>query len=79
LGVLQTDINSDRSFDRGDVGFAGGVQGGFNWQLAPSWVIGLEGDIGYLGIDRSVRLALLWQNYSRRCFSPICLLQYGHR
>jgi hypothetical protein len=24
------------------------------------------------------RLALLWQIYSRRCFSPICLLQYGH-
>jgi len=25
------------------------------------------------------KLALLWQIYSRRCFSPICLLQYGHR
>ena len=25
------------------------------------------------------RLALLWQIYSRRCFSLICLLQYGHR
>ena len=24
-------------------------------------------------------LALLWQIYSRRCFSLICLLQYGHR
>jgi hypothetical protein len=24
-------------------------------------------------------LALLWQIYSRLCFSPICLLQYGHR
>jgi hypothetical protein len=24
-------------------------------------------------------LALLWQIYSRHCFSPICLLQYGHR
>ena len=24
-------------------------------------------------------LALLWQIYSRRCFPPICLLQYGHR
>jgi transposase len=24
-------------------------------------------------------LALLWQNYSLLCFSPICLLQYGHR
>ena len=25
------------------------------------------------------RLALLWQIYSRCCFSLICLLQYGHR
>ena len=25
------------------------------------------------------RLALLWQIYSRRCISPTCLLQYGHR
>ena len=24
-------------------------------------------------------LALLWQIYSRCCFPPICLLQYGHR
>ena len=24
-------------------------------------------------------LALLWQIYSRCCFSPICFLQYGHR
>ena len=25
------------------------------------------------------RLALLWQDYSRRCSLPTCLLQYGHR
>ena len=29
-----------------------------------------------VGFDR---LALLWQIYSRCCFSLICLLQYGHR
>jgi hypothetical protein len=28
---------------------------------------------------RRTKLALLWQNYSFRCFPPICLLQYGHR
>jgi hypothetical protein len=28
---------------------------------------------------QSFDLALLWQIYSRRCFPPICLLQYGHR
>jgi MFS family permease len=26
-----------------------------------------------------IGLALLWQIYSRHCFPPICLLQYGHR
>jgi hypothetical protein len=29
--------------------------------------------------DSQQALALLWQIYSRLCFSPICLLQYGHR
>lgn len=41
--------------DRGGAGFAGGVQAGFNWQFAPQWVAGIEGDVGYLGIKRSVR------------------------
>jgi opacity protein-like surface antigen len=26
-------------------GFVGGVQGGYNWRLNPSWVFGVEGDI----------------------------------
>lgn len=34
-------------------GFAGGAQAGINWQFAPNWVVGLEGDIGRLGIDRT--------------------------
>ena len=36
-------------------GFAGGGQAGFNWQVAPNWVIGIEGDVGYLGIDHAPR------------------------
>jgi hypothetical protein len=28
---------------------------------------------------KETALALLWQIYSRCCFPPICLLQYGHR
>jgi outer membrane immunogenic protein len=39
--------------DRSGTGFAGGIQAGFNWQFAPQWVAGIEGDIGYLGIKRS--------------------------
>jgi len=31
-------------------GFVGGGQVGYNWQFAPSWVVGVEGDIGYLGV-----------------------------
>jgi hypothetical protein len=30
-------------------------------------------------ISVKLSLALLWQIYSRCCFPPICLLQYGHR
>src|SRR5947209_4412343 len=26
-------------------GFLGGVQAGFNWQFAPTWVAGVEGDL----------------------------------
>lgn len=57
-GVSQTNGRTDTEFpvfDRGGLGVAGGVQGGFNWQFAPSWVAGIEGDLGYLGIDRSFR------------------------
>jgi len=28
---------------------------GYNWQFAPRWLIGLEGDIGTLGVDRTVK------------------------
>lgn len=41
------------ALDRAGAGFTGGVQGGFNWQFAPHWVAGIEGDIGYLGVNRS--------------------------
>lgn len=41
------------SIDRGDAGFTGGGQIGFNWLFAPHWVAGIEGDIGHLRIARS--------------------------
>jgi outer membrane immunogenic protein len=34
-------------------GFAGGLQGGYNWIIGSRWLAGVEGDIGYLGINRS--------------------------
>jgi len=41
--------------DRGGSVFAGGAQAGFNWQFAPQWVAGIEGDVSFLGINRSLR------------------------
>ncbi len=35
------------------VTFGGTV--GYNWQFAPHWLIGLEGDIGTLGVDRTFK------------------------
>ena len=56
LGVSQTSIDPffEGSIDRGGKGFAGGAQAGLNWQFAPRWVAGFEGDIGYLGVDRAL-------------------------
>lgn len=34
-------------------GAAGGLTVGYNWQFAPHWLVGVEGEIGYLGISRS--------------------------
>ena len=34
-------------------GWTAGGQIGYNWQWVPTWMIGLEADLGYLGIDRT--------------------------
>lgn len=36
-------------------GFTGGGTAGYNWQFAPKWVAGVEGDIGYLGLSHDVQ------------------------
>jgi outer membrane immunogenic protein len=36
-----------------EFGFTAGGTVGYNWQIAPTWLIGFEGDFGYLGIDRT--------------------------
>jgi outer membrane immunogenic protein len=35
-----------------DGGWSGGVTAGYNWQFAPTWLVGVEGDFGYLGGKR---------------------------
>jgi outer membrane autotransporter protein len=36
-----TTVNTDTS------GFVGGVQAGYNYQIAPNWLIGIEGELGW--------------------------------
>ena len=36
-----------RNFDSDPRGWVGGAQLGFNWQLAPNWVVGVEADISW--------------------------------
>jgi Beta-lactamase len=31
----------------------GGLQGGYNWQLAPSWLLGIEGDISWISLAQT--------------------------
>ena len=34
-------------------GAVGGLQGGYNWQFAPSWVVGIEGDVSWSSLGQS--------------------------
>jgi outer membrane immunogenic protein len=40
------------SVNLNDGGWTGGGTAGANWQFAPSWLVGVEGDFGYLGGKR---------------------------
>jgi outer membrane immunogenic protein len=42
----QNDVNGS--------GFAGGVQAGYNYMITPRYFVGVEGDIGYLGMQQNV-------------------------
>jgi outer membrane immunogenic protein len=35
--------------------FVGGIHGGYNWQLAPTWVIGIEGDYSWTSASASTQ------------------------
>ena len=34
-------------------GFTGGVQGGYNWQIAPMWLVGIEEEISFTNANGS--------------------------
>jgi outer membrane immunogenic protein len=38
-------FNNPASFDSASL--RGGIYGGYNWQLNPTWVVGIEGDFGW--------------------------------
>jgi outer membrane immunogenic protein len=40
-----------RPGDLDRTGFTGGIQAGYNWQVAPTWVIGFEADINSTDLD----------------------------
>jgi outer membrane immunogenic protein len=42
-------------FQFNDVNFTGGVTAGYNWTLAPHWLVGLEGDIGYFALKQDFK------------------------
>ncbi len=48
-----TDPNTPSTGSQGSNSFMGGVQGGYNWQLAPRWVVGVEGDWDSINISNS--------------------------
>src|SRR5262249_51067999 len=55
--IESTNVNGNAPFPPGsshstDVnGILGGVQAGYNYQFAPNWVAGLEGEFSWSGID----------------------------
>jgi outer membrane immunogenic protein len=51
--VHARDARFPEAVDIAGSGFIGGLQAGYNWPFNPHWVAGLEGDVGWLGIDRS--------------------------
>jgi outer membrane immunogenic protein len=52
-----TNVNGSVNFPAGlerskDInGWLGGFQGGYNWQFAPNWLIGIEGEYSFTDID----------------------------
>jgi outer membrane immunogenic protein len=49
-GVTGTEAGTSQLNDKG---VTAGVTAGYNWQFSPSWLVGLEGDIGYMDLNRT--------------------------
>lgn len=61
IGIVPSSPPTDlQSFNLNGSGVIGGVHAGFNWQAAPAWVLGIEGDTGWTRIraDTSAPLTI---------------------
>ena len=56
LDVAPGDPSINGSAKLNSSGFLGGVTAGFNWQFAPSWVAGFEGDLDFASINGKLNL-----------------------
>jgi outer membrane immunogenic protein len=45
----------DGGFNVNDNEFTLGVTVGYNWRIAPSWLVGVEGDVGYMAVNRNFK------------------------
>lgn len=52
--------SNTQTADLSDTSFIGGVHGGFNWQFAPQWVLGIEGDWSWTDLSESQ--SSIWTN-----------------
>jgi outer membrane immunogenic protein len=53
IAVAPAGLIDPASLDQNGSGVIGGGQIGYNWQFAPSWVIGIEGDVSGTGIRKT--------------------------
>ena len=50
-----------RSVDFNVSGVTGGLQAGYNWQVHPSWVIGVETDFNFSGVKGDGSVSSLYE------------------
>jgi outer membrane immunogenic protein len=62
-GDFLTDVNAPQyislfsnSLSSSDTSFTGGFTAGYNWQFGSPWLVGIEGDINYLNLSKSVSI-----------------------
>jgi len=52
-GHAKANVPAPGIHDHNQTGVLGGITAGYNWQFDRNWLVGLEGEFGYLGLDRT--------------------------